>query len=482
MEKSANPINTLAKSLVDSASSMAETTKRDLAENERGQRLISNFLKGGVALGGGAGIAVALANYIKSLSDEGDRNDEERLDDDTAYIRVEKKASNDKWVAPGLAVAGGVVGGVSAYALVQSIYQRIQRNALLKELDETQQNVIARSDQEGELAKESSEWSPIADSLTAAPVAIPLLALLASGGLTYAALNKSFPILRKKRNSKPKRIRVIAADAADDMDSIYDEEGEDISKEAAVFNREHADFCAAGDEFLTSLVANMPAVNGHNVTRDILCKAASGAIGELEEAVKTGGHAALVAITKGASHKNVSNKSKALAVIGLHKSAILSPLVRGIAAAECVDRTHTVYSTMLAGCDDATLTKLAHVGCLLGLQSRDDSLTAHYGDVEPLAKSAGMLSSVVAAVDAENSAAQAEEDAGDADEGSDTLTSDSGRQLADNASLGEGGGDVEEDDAVDEVFTAAEEGTEYGEEYEDDLEEGEEAPDTAEAQ
>ena len=368
-----------------------DTTEADKA---RANALMKNLITGGAALGGGTALGVMLVNYLRSLKKERELADNDRLDDDTLYIPVKhtksasilndipqedaeqilegiyKEAGVSPYLAPGLAVTGAAVAGGMTYAVVMKAYRDLQRAKLQKQLDEAQAELIDAGNQEAELAKESSadSWG-LSDTISAIPVAAPLLALLASGGITYAALNKSFPVIKPKRIHKPKRIRVIRAD---DEDYDEDEENEDIEKEAA-FNRAHDDFCAAGDELLINLVANMDA-SEHNITKDILYKAANCGIGEMEDALLNGGYEALIAVTKGAGDHIVTDRAKELAAIGLNKSAALAPVVRGIAAAEFVENVPETYSMLIAGNDGETMTKLAHIGCILGLQARQDSL------------------------------------------------------------------------------------------------------------
>ena len=84
-------------------------------QNLRGGELIKQLATGGMALGGGVGAAVVLVNYLKSMQQEAEIEDETRLNDDTLYLpsRKQEKAAAEvnRWLAPGLAVTGGVVAG-----------------------------------------------------------------------------------------------------------------------------------------------------------------------------------------------------------------------------------------------------------------------------------------------------------------------------------------------------------------------------------
>ncbi len=120
-------IDSIAKAVVRSMPNTNAAAEQ--AQRERGAALIKNLALGGAALGGGVSAAVVLANYLKGLRQEAEMEDESRLNDDTLY--VSKMASDNlpnRWLAPGLAVTGGVLAAGGTYALVQALYAKM-RNA-----------------------------------------------------------------------------------------------------------------------------------------------------------------------------------------------------------------------------------------------------------------------------------------------------------------------------------------------------------------
>lgn len=284
-------------------------------------------------------------------------------------------------LAPGLAVTGGILAAGGGYAMVQSIWNAAEKRRRQALVDEAQQETIAAADLE---ASKSAAAAPpaqdpklnLSDMLTAAPVALPLLTALATGGLTYAALNKSFPVVTKKKHVGPKRIRVVGEDTTTPYDLPAGEE-EETEKVASAFQVQ--DLQDAGDEFLASFVdASRPGT----ITGDFIRKAASGQLTAMEELYKAAGIDALVASLKGASDLDPGSEAKALGTMALFKSAALSDTVRAIAAAEYIESYGPLYSEIVG--DDTHMRKMASIGCLMGVIARDSALPE-------LAKQAAMM-------------------------------------------------------------------------------------------
>jgi hypothetical protein len=360
---------------ITSAFSSAATPDDLSSQRERGGQLIQNIGLGGTMLGGGAAAVVAAISLLNSLSKEKEMEDDSRLDDDTLYIsdphegkkRVKSAAEGvSPLLAPGLAMTSGIVGAGAGYALVQGIYNALEKRRRQQMLDEAQREVIEAADME---AAKSASAQPapkinLADLLTATPVALPLLTMLATGGITYAALDKSFPVIDKPKRRGPRRIR-IGQDARP-----YEVPEEDVAEgeaEKAAFSS--SDLEDAGDEFLASFVA---ASRKGTITGDFISKAASGELDAMEHMLKTAGIDALLLSLKGASDREIPEAKRMLGTMALFKSAALKDTVRSVAAAEYLEIYGDSFNET-SGCP-RTMQKMASLGCLMGLISRDSAL------------------------------------------------------------------------------------------------------------
>lgn len=353
-----------ARGLVDRASGITESpssAELHQAQELRGNEMIKKLTTGGLALGGGVGLLVALRNQLKTLREEAEASDDRRLDDDTLYIPTgQKKEAANRWLAPGLAVTGGVLGMGGAYALVQEINDRIVRSRRRKQLDAAQADTLRKVDEEAEVAKAASGVNmTAADIILAFPVATALLTAGAAGAVTYGTLNKSFPVVKKPNDAKPKRIRLLSSDG-----TVLDPDTTPIDEEALAKAASFDDLDDAGLEFLVHTVS---AGRPDGITADFLRKAAGiGGLDEMEALLNDGGVDALV---EGCRSLEVpSNDRAAAAAMGLSKSASLRPTVQLVAACELLDMIPNVAKLTSA---EATLEKMAHVGALLGLALRE---------------------------------------------------------------------------------------------------------------
>jgi hypothetical protein len=358
---------------------VAPGTLSDQQQRARGSELIRNMVTGGLALGGGTSLAVALANRIKALREEEELEDESILDDETLYIPapVTKEASAKEgvspWLAPGLAATGGLLAAGGSYALVQSLWNKIEKRRRQKLLDEAQREAIAATDIEA--TKSASAVPPaqmnLADILTAGPVAIPLLTALAAGGITYSALDKSFPTVKKTQPTGPKRVRLVAPDGK--MTALRaeadEEEPEEEAAEKSASLRRARDLEDAGYELMASMTANL----GGEITRDLIHRAAKGGVPEMEATIKSAGALTLFDMVKGASYDPAPPAAVQLGVMALFKSAALAPTVRVIAAAEFQEHVPAI-SALARGNTPRALEKLASLGQVMGLMSRSASL------------------------------------------------------------------------------------------------------------
>ena len=343
----------------------------------RGNDILKDVGVGGAMLGGGTAAVVAALSLLSSLRKEREMEDDSRLDDDTLYIsdpheaKKRVKAASEgtggvsPMLAPGLALTSGIVGAGAGYALVQGVWNAIEKRRRQKLLDEAQRETMDMADVEAVKAAAAQPGSKInlADLLTASPVALPLLTMLATGGLTYAALNKSFPTIDKPKRVGPRRIRV-GKDAA--PYEVPEEDVEELPVKSA-FQRE--DLADAGNEFLASFVA---ASRPGTITGDLISKSASGELEAMENLLKSAGVDALLLSLKGASDRPVPQDLRMLGTMALFKSAALKDTARAIVAAEYLEIYGDTYNE-ISGCPK-TMQKMASLGCLMGVISRDSAL------------------------------------------------------------------------------------------------------------
>ncbi len=361
------------------------------AQRERGAQMIKNLGLGGTMLGGGTAAVVAAIGLLSALRKEREMEDDARLDDDTLYIsdphkaKIREKAAAEgvsPLLAPGLAMTSGIVGAGAGYALVQGIYNALEKRRRRALLDEAQREALGMADVEAVKAAAATGDVKInlADLLTGTPVALPLLTMLATGGLTYAALDKSFPTVSRPKRTGPRRIRVGKEGVPYEVPDEDVAMGEETEKSA--FHR--ADLEDAGDEFLASFVA---ASRPDTITGDFIAKAASGELEAMEELLKTAGIDTLLVSLKGAGDREISQDKRMLGAMTLFKSAALKDTVRSIAAAEYIEIFGDAYNEF-SGCP-RTMQKMASLGCLMGIISRDSALpelakeAAVVGDAPP---------------------------------------------------------------------------------------------------
>lgn len=351
------------KNLIPGISSSRET---QIAQAQRGRELIKNLALGGLAVGGTAGAAVVLNNYLRSLGQEAELNDESRLNDDTLYLPMPEKAAADgpRWSAPGLAVTGGVLSAGAAYAITQALYNMIQKKRHTALLDEAQGETLAVADEE--FKKSSALGMTFPELVAAFPVALPLLAALASGGVTYTALNKAFPTVGVPKSKYPKRIRAVAGNGqVSDLEEEEDGNVKDVTKSAA--DRAGEEDCElAGLEFVTLLTAQISLEKKaeHRLTADIVNTVARDGVAEVASVYETGGLLGLVDSVKNAAETDEA--AKVAAVVLLHRHPRLSPIVASLAAAEYQELVPTVMSKC-ASMDSETLDKVAGVAALFQL-------------------------------------------------------------------------------------------------------------------
>jgi hypothetical protein len=353
-------IENAGRSIADSLPLVGVNDPSVKGQNLRGGELVKQLATGGLALGSGVGAAVVLVNYLKSMQQEAEIEDETRLNDDTLYLpsRKQEKAAAEvnRWLAPGLAVTGGVVAGGASYALTQAVYNYLQKKHRQKLLDEAQNETLVAADLEAEKSAASMSF---ADLATAFPVAVPLLAALASGGVAYAALNKTFPVVQPPKSKYPRRIRQVTEGG----DVEIPEEAAQTKAASAADLWADGDCESAAMEFLALVTDRVAMEKGATcITSDILNRVGAEGPRELTSMLRDNGLPAVCEAVKGAAC--VSDDVKVMSAAVIFKSARLAPAVASVAAAELLDMLPNVMSL----CKSASATRLdtlAGLGALM---------------------------------------------------------------------------------------------------------------------
>jgi hypothetical protein len=438
---------------------------RELSDHqrERGERLMRQMVTGGLAVGGSVGLAAALNNYLRTLKQEAELEDESRLNDGTLYVAggQSKEASVSPWLAPGLGMTGGVLAAGGAYALTQAVYSYLQKKRLQQLLDEAQGETLGTVEEEISKSSAVREKMNFYDLLTAFPVAVPLLAALASGGLTYAALDKAFPVIKRPESKHPKRVRQVST-AGGGGEPADEDEPEKRAGLTSAYDPEEE----SGQEFLLLMTDALAMEKGASIsiTSDLLNRVAGEGIRGVSSTLAEGGLLGLVESLKGASDLPASLPDKARAAALICKTAAADTLV-AVAAAEYQDLMPGLC-TIVADQGQRCMEKLAGLGPILnGMMFRPLLL-------EKSAYAQGSVAEddlMVALLNRERGA----------EDGTDFLDSDASGPMADDLEDGslEAGADMSEVgivDPVDEFMSMGEEETpRMGEEEDEDEDEDE---------
>ena len=329
-----------------------------IALTPRSKELIKNYLIGGAAIGGSGALLTSLVNYINTLKQQVPAG-EEREDDDTLYLNVDKEANESSGATDlasgGLAITGGLLSTLGTYALVRKMYQNIKRKQLQEELDQAQQAFIQNAQQEG--ADKQASTAPgqpmgIGEISYSMPLTFALISALAAGALTNKALDKTFPAIKKPKDSAPKRI-VIRKNPKDEQEEA-EEEKFAYDKVAA---EEQADDAL---EFLIHLCMGSKSAAQSELV-DIVHATAQGRGPELTTHILEYGFDSAMDTIKGASENRITAAQKQTAIGYCVKSAALNPIVSLLAAAEYNDmapRFSKVASLQTEDCVN-TLVKIA---------------------------------------------------------------------------------------------------------------------------
>ena len=333
--------------------------------SQRDKDLVSNYLLGGAAAGGGVALATALVNYLRHLKSEADESDD---DDDT--IKIYKQAPQEKvamTLGGPLALTGGLVSAAGTYALVNKLYEMFRKNQAQKKLDEAQNIFLEsqgykrlddkkkKSDKEEDTEKSASvgKGMSVSELGVSIPLALPLLMALGSGVVAHKLLNKSFPV-KKREVQSPKRIEIV--------DAPTDEEDE-LDKKAGISDTD-------GFEFLLRTIHMTKAASS-----DISNLIATTADGRLKDFKKTAGMLgfadALDTVKGAADALTMEPLTEQLAISCLAKSASVGSQTKLLAAAEFADLYPSFFKAA-AKLNEKQQKALYKIACIFGHAIRSE--------------------------------------------------------------------------------------------------------------
>lgn len=340
-----------------------------IALTPRSKELIKNYLIGGAAMGGSAALLTSLINYINTLKQQVPA-DEERENDETLYLNLDKQANESSsgamdLTAGGLALGGGALSALGAYALVRKLYQNIKRKQLQEELDRAQQTFLESAKDEAQQKEAAMAGEPmgLSEFAWSAPVALTLLSAIAAGALTNKALDKTFPRIKKPKDTAPKRI-VIRKNPQKEQEEQEEEEKNAYDKVAAV--EQYDD----GLEFLTHLCMGSKSAAQSELV-DIVHAVAQGRGPELANHILEYGFDSAMDTIKGASEVKITSSQKQAAISYCVKSAALNPIVSMLAAAEYNDMAPK-FTKIASLQDDECIETLLKIAGAIGALNRSE--------------------------------------------------------------------------------------------------------------
>lgn len=294
--------------------------------SQRDKDLVSNYLLGGAATGGGLALATALVNYLKHLKDEKDKSED---DDDTIKIYKAPQEKVAMTLGGPLALTGGLVSAAGTYAIVNKLYELLRKQRAQEKLDEAQ-NIFLESqgykklDKKEKKESEETEKSASGKGMSMSelgisiPLALPLIMALGSGVVAHKLLNKSFPI-KKREVQAPKRIEIVDAPKEDEEENLLD-------KEAGINDTD-------GFEMLLRTVDM--AKSASSDVSNLIATTADGRLKDFKKAASAIGFADALDTIKGASRAVVAEPLREqLAISCIAKSASVGEQTKLLAAAE----------------------------------------------------------------------------------------------------------------------------------------------------
>lgn len=304
--------------------------------SQRDKDLIRNYMVGGAAVGGGAALVTSLVNYLRHLN--ATKTDK---DDDTLYVYRDNPEGQIKSavVGGGLALTGGLLSTIGAYALVKKLYSSMRKQEAQAELDNAQKAFLTSQGYKPADKKEiekaaSAAGKPMSvfEGVTSVPVALPLLLALGSGVVAHKMLDKAFPTTKPKVKP-PRRVEII------DRPPVVEEKEEVIEKPA--FVREDDGF-----EFLLRMLSLEKSASSD--VCNLVAAIADGELPAFKNAVDTIGYMNALDTVKGASLRKVDPINEHMAIAYLAKSAKLKYQTGVIAAGEFAEKHPHFYKMACA--------------------------------------------------------------------------------------------------------------------------------------
>lgn len=290
----------------------------------RTAELLKRYVLAGGAVGAGVGVGTSVANYLSYLKNKSDaqKADNTSGDDDILYVDVPttKRANVSAWpgVGGGLALAAGTLSMVAANALVKQLYNKVKKKNLQKDLDESQQMYWDSAIKSAAALPDGKPMSST-ELVASSPVALTLLAAVASGMITNKALSHYFPArdsgIDPMKESKPKQVKIRYKD----MQKVAAEE-----------------IPASMDFALASLVDGLDKQASY--LPDLVHTAASGGLDTFISNFRDLGLVSALELTKGASSLEVDSDAKYLGICALNRNPETAPVIATLLEAELLDR------------------------------------------------------------------------------------------------------------------------------------------------
>ncbi len=294
-------------------------------------QILTKYLTGGTALGASIAGGTALFNHLNQLSKERDR--QRKLDDDVLTVKVRRRPGEKMaMVTGGLALAGGGLSAMAAYAATMKAYKSLKKKRMQDMLDRAQLQFADLSAEEVDPQKQASNGRPMSglDLIASSPLAAMILMGVGSASVTNAYLKKNYPGTRPARPTKPRKVVLQYVD---------DEDGQ---KKTAAYDRD------SGFECLVKLV-----ISGQKRASDLsdlVCACADGRAQELEEAVIDLGAETALDLVKGAT-RTLDDEELVMGTALAVRSPGLSDTVKTLACAEYQD-LFPAFSKMAAAMDE----------------------------------------------------------------------------------------------------------------------------------
>lgn len=326
--------------------------------------LIKKWLIGGASVGGGVALATSLVNYLKHINRS--RADE---DDDTLYL-IRKKNPEEEGLPKaaslggGLAISGGVLSSLGAYALVKKLYEAMRKKEAQDELDKYQKAFLdvqgyEKADKKTVMAQKSASAGrpmSVSEGVWSLPVAVPILVALGSGVLAKKVLDNTYPIPKKKKVTGPKRVEII-----DDADEIAEKVASAVP-----------DSC--GLELLYRTVQFKKEASSS--ISDLISAIAVGDAGRFEKAASEIGYADALSVVKGAASEDVDPVSEQIAITYMAKKASIAPQTALVAASEFAE-FYPNFFKMACAMDEDRADAFVKIAKILGYAFKNELLEDH---------------------------------------------------------------------------------------------------------